>query len=187
MDRSWILAGLLLLGGYGLVRLTSQGVRLKANDRLLLVGDSLSLGLAPHLQALARDAKLPFLALGQNSTTIDHWTRDARLTEALAQFKPTHVLIVLGTNDAFTSQPLKTVEAQVRKLLDKIQAAGATPLWVTPPKLPPKARQDVLQLLDASTPNRFQSRDLALPQPDGIHSTPRGYAGWAGAIWAWLT
>jgi lysophospholipase L1-like esterase len=187
MDRSWILAGLLLLGGYGLVRMTSQGVRLKPGDRLLLVGDSLAMGLAPHLQALSRDAGHPFQSVAQISTTIEHWSHDALLTSALEQLKPNYVLICLGTNDAYSSQPLETVKFKLKKLLDKVQAAGAVPLWITPPKLPPKARQDVLQLLDAATPNRFQSRDLALPQPDGIHSTPRGYAGWAGAIWAWLT
>ena len=34
----------------------------------------------------------------------------------------------------------------------------------------------------------FHSEKLEIPRgPDGIHSTPRGYAGWAGAIWRWLS
>ncbi len=34
----------------------------------------------------------------------------------------------------------------------------------------------------------FHSEKLEMPRgPDNLHPTARGYAGWAGAIWHWLS
>jgi lysophospholipase L1-like esterase len=41
---------------------------------------------------------------------------------------------------------------------------------------------DVLEML-SDLYAYFHSEKLAIPQPDGIHSTPDGYRDWASSLW----
>ena len=67
--------------------------------------------------------------------------------------------------------------------------------WIGPPTLnnPPspgisKMIQDSAGSALAPRYYYFHSERLSLPRgPDGLHPTARGYAGWAGAVWHWLS
>jgi len=214
-DRRWILGGLLIAAGIGLARVLTARPKIHSGGRtrLLLVGDSHAQGLTPHLKSLATDQKVPFVALSKVGTRIDQWAQSVKLDDALRDFQPTLVLVSLGTNDAYQGTGTWEKEhAAYETLLGKLTSfsnknangehpadgpflsAGAEVIWVGPPRLPPKSLTGspldpaFLNELANAAPNYFHSEELAIPMgPDGIHPTASGYAGWAGALWVWLT
>jgi lysophospholipase L1-like esterase len=190
-NRRWIYVGLGLAAGYGLVRII-WAPRIKPGEtRLLVIGDSLAVGLAPYLRDMAGRERIAFASLAKVGTRIDQWADSASLRELLAKFRPTVVLVSLGTNDEYLTgaDAVERQRAAMRRLVALLMTV--TPqhiIWIGPPTLP-KATNGIVPMLKAEIPSRdyFPSDQLAIPRgPDGIHPTARGYAGWAGAIWQWL-
>lgn len=212
--RAWIYVGLVASATtLGLVSLLGAPT-LRPGDRLLLIGDSLAVGLTAPLGALASEYGVPFQALATVGTRIDQWAQSDALTQALETFQPTVVLISLGTNDAYMmgtpSQDIGQRQAPfMEALLQKIESYthqadyGMGPraiVWISPPTLPPAAASlpSVMRLIESEHQIAFPkikprvaffpTQSLTLPRgPDGIHPVARGYAAWAGALWQWLT
>jgi lysophospholipase L1-like esterase len=209
-SRAWIYIGLgaAALTAVGLVELLS-GPTLRAGDRILLVGDSLAVGLSTPLGALAKDRGIAFSALATVGTRIDQWAQSQDLKDALASFQPTIVLISLGTNDAYMMPPPDVGVRQapyMDALLTMIETGwthsddyGLGPraiVWIAPPTLPDAAISiapvraliaDQAALLHRRI-SIYPSDRLTLARgPDGIHPVVSAYAAWAGAIWQWLT
>jgi lysophospholipase L1-like esterase len=164
-------------------RARTEVPKLKPGDRLALVGDSLGVGLSPHLSRLASASGYPLTSATLTGSTMGYWL--PRLNSILAS-NPTVVLVSLGTNDAYSRTSLPDLEAQLRQFLGQVQAAGARVVWIGPPTLPAAARAEVLKLL-RRVPAYFHSEQLSIPQHDGIHSTADGYRDWAQEIWGDLT
>lgn len=212
--RAWIYVGLgAAAAAIGLVELLGAPT-LRPGDRILLVGDSLAVGLTVPLGALCRESGIAFQALATVGTRIDQWATSDPLTQALAAFQPTLVLISLGTNDAYMQpSPGQDIGERQRpfmeELLSKIESyphasdAGSGPraiVWVSPPTLPAAAISlpSVMTLIESEHAidlprikprvSFFPTQRLTLPRgPDGIHPVASGYAAWAGKIWQWLT
>ncbi len=192
------------MAGLGAARLLS-GPRLRKGMRVLLIGDSLAVGMAPHFAALAKEAGVDFKALATVGTRIDQWASNADLKKLLESFQPELVLVSLGTNDEFMQgDAVKKQQPQLEKLLalltqwprSRDYGLGAEHIvWIGPPTLPnppspgiPKMIQDAAGSVLAPRFSYFHSERLQMPRgPDGIHPNVRGYAGWAGAIWHWLS
>lgn len=208
-SRSWtyVAIGAATLGAVGIVELLS-GPTLRPGDRILLVGDSLAVGLSTPLSALAKDHGIAFQAIAIVGTRIDQWAQSTDLTAVLAAFQPTVVLVSLGTNDAYVMPSPGTSIGQrqapyMEALLTKIEAAHPRAIvWIEPPTLPDAASSlsSVRQLIEAQhaidLPKHikprvalFASQRLTIVprSPDGIHPVVSGYAYWAGKIWQWLT
>jgi lysophospholipase L1-like esterase len=153
-NRAWIYVGLgaATMTAVGLVELLGSPT-LRKGDRLMLVGDSLAVGLSAPLSALCRDNGIPFQAIATVGTRIDQWAQSQPLTDALAAFQPTIVLISLGTNDAYmvaqSGQDIAARQAPyMEQLLSKIEQYphasdyGLGPraiVWISPPTLPSAA------------------------------------------------
>lgn len=176
-----------MTAGVGLTRAVRRGPKIVSGGatRLLLVGGAFATGLAPPLRVLAKEQKVPFLAVlapaaGKPLRT-DEWAARPELGAALAAFKPTLVAVALDLPAA--ERVGQSVQATALKgLLTAIQAAGAAVLWVgppVPPQTPPRRAE----------PDYFPTGSaLTLPRgPDGVQPTVAGYAGWAGALWQWLS
>lgn len=214
-NRAWIYVGIAAstLTAVGLVELLGAPT-LRAGDRLLLVGDSLAVGLTVPLGALCRDNGIAFQAVATVGTRIDQWASSPALVEALDTFQPTIVLVSLGTNDAYMRpQPGQDIGARqapyLETLLSKIESyphlsdSGSGPraiVWLSPPTLPKAAVSlpSVMALIESehqiALPRIkpriafFPTQSLTLQRgPDGIHPVASGYAAWAGALWQWLT
>lgn len=153
--------------------------------RVLLVGDSMAQGLTAPMKEQSTTA---FSALAKPGTRIDQWLSSAQLKSTLASYKPTLVIIVLGTNDAYSNAN----QAQwIDPFVAKLRAAGADVVWVGPPSLPnPYSGMPVhtgfLQTLAQKAPRYFHSETLSLPRADTLHPTQAGFQTWAKAIWATL-
>jgi lysophospholipase L1-like esterase len=189
MSRLWIYGGLLLGAGIGVARLVTRGPSVRPGSRLLLIGDSLARGLAPPLGALAKDHKVVFESRGITGSRLDAWAKSAKLAEVIARFRPTTILVSLGTNDEYLrGDGGKRQRPYASQLWTQLDATGADVGWVGPPTLPKPTNGVTPMLRDVVPgPSYFASDELAIPRGgDGIHPTPRGYAGWAAALWRWL-
>jgi len=191
-SRHWVYAGLALATGYGVVRLI-EGPQLKYGvSRVLLVGDSLAVGLSPYLSVLAGPRRVAFDSTAAVGTRIDQWANNAALRQRLATFAPTLTLISLGTNDAYMMGGAATAEQQrpqLRALLSMIKAAGSDYVWIGPPLLLEAKNLPMLAMIRDEVPmsHYYHSERLDLPRgPEGLHPTIKGYAGWAGALWTHL-
>lgn len=194
VDRRWILGGLLGVGGgICLVRALTSRPRLNEDSRVLVIGDSLAKGMAPHFKALAQDDELPLVSGAIEGTRVDQWVDSSWLRQQLDEFEPTHVIISLGTNDAYTNFDPDAVGADAEELDRLIRDAGAAPVWIGAPDLPDQSsgkpiNTDVLDAIEDSATYYFDSTDYEIPRGnDNLHPTATGYAGWAGVIWNWLS
>lgn len=193
MDRRWLLGGLLIAGGIGLVAVATRRPRVTVHSRVLLFGDSMAVGLNPQLKQLAEETGVEaYAGKGIVGSRIDQWARgsweNGWLDEQLATFRPTLILVSLGTNDEKTSPGAVEREAPaLATLLGKLAATGADVVWIGPPELP-FPRQGVSDMIRAEVPYYFESENLDIPRgPDDLHPNAAGYGGWAGALWQWLT
>jgi lysophospholipase L1-like esterase len=173
--------------------------KLQANDRILIIGDSLSQGLTGPLQALAQKDNHPFgSGPGVQGSFTGQWapggSLNSRLTNGL-NAKPQVVLVVLGTNDAYSANLTSdTFNGQVSAIIQQIEAAGARYYWIGPPDLPDRYGNNtqqgmVIPALKARIPSDryFASDNNPIPRgPDNLHPTPPGYSQWAASIWNWL-
>lgn len=191
MDRRLLYAGLLVAAGVGLAR-AFRGPRIEpGSTRLLLVGDSLAEGLGPPLQAMANEANVPFSKIVRGGTRIDQWAGSQKLTERIDSFRPTMVLVSLGTNDEYMtgSDVAERQAPHLERLLSRLRSGEAEVVWIGPPRLPVSSK-GVVPLIRRTVPKShyFPSERLTIPRgPDSLHPTLKGYVGWAGAIWRWLS
>lgn len=175
----WGAAGAALL----LLLLAGRSTAASAPGRLLVVGDSLAVGLGPWLKAMALQSGFEYAAVDARvGTRADQW--DAKVPGLLALHRPTLVLVSLGTNDAAMDDP--TVNRQrFQNVVDAVRATGARPVWVGMPSLPQRLKADLVrQMIQATGVDYFDSRTVSFERTaDGIHATPAGYSVWAKAIW----
>lgn len=181
-SRSWLyMAGVAsIVGAIALVAVPAvagQRVRVKASDRVLLLGDSLAQGLGGPMGALARDAGIAFDADGRVSTRIDQWLDNGWAEERIAALRPTIVLVSLGTNLS------PSFATRAAAFVTMAQRYGTTVLWIEPPTMPFDTSA-VLTGIRESGAASFRSQDVTIPRgPDNIHPTMAGYAAWAAMIW----
>ena len=193
MDKRWLLGGILIGAGIGMLAVATRRPKITEKSRVLAFGDSLLVGLNPQLKQLADAAGVEaYTGKGVVGSRLDQWAaadwQDGWLDQTLASFHPTLILVSLGTNDEHMAAGAAERQAPyLATLLDKLHATGAEIVWIGPPELP-FPRQGVSDMIRASAPYYFESENLDIPRgPDDLHPNAAGYAGWAGAIWQWLT
>lgn len=173
----------------------SSGIGIAAGQRVLLIGDSLSLGLASPLRTLARAEGVQFDSAGQSGSVLSQWGGSGGLNATLQQklaANPTVVIVSLGTNDAYLSPASAQAEVpQLDNLISQIQASGAKLAWIGPPSLPPiynNNRPDfgILNTIKGKVTPYFASDQYVFPRSDTLHPTGTGYADWAAKLWSWL-
>ena len=194
--EEWLLAGLVLVGGIGLVRIATSRPKLKPGSRLMLIGDSLAQGLAVPMKALAARRGVHYVGSGVAGSRLDQWATSRWLDDKLVEFKPNVVLVSLGTNDAYMQLSNEQREAHLRSadaLMRKLHGAGAEVVWIGVPKLPKvhlgrTASKAMLDGIRSRQKYYFPSEALTIPRgPDGLHPNVAGYGGWAAAVWDWVT
>jgi lysophospholipase L1-like esterase len=196
----YTVSSILVLLGLGIVvnKITNKKHRNLSKERIAIIGDSLAVGLGPKLSTLAKETNTPFYSGGAGGSSIRQWsvgtiTKSWNLKDNLNNmiaFKPSIVLISLGTNDAngidsFGESVEKTIDKDIQNLLNKINVTGASIIWITPPNIRkfssmPRVREHIHN----SKVQTIESNDIDIKlSSDGIHPTGEGYLTWANAIW----
>ena len=204
----------LLVGGVGLwywrrrVALPSPVLPEIRGARVLLIGDSLAVGMGPSLEkALASHGSASFLNIARGGTNIKQWADadrpDGAKLEAALAAKPSLVIISLGTNDEASRKPslkppfgptfdVATQRAPaIKKLLARIAGAGAEVVWLGPPtfaaNLWPMQRSFRDLLASTVGRNYFNTEPLDIPRGrDNLHPSSAGHKKWVDAIMYWL-
>ena len=149
----------------------------KKQRRVVLIGDSLAVGLAPYLSKLAAAHGVPFKYEGHVGSTVATWLANPSWGAWVPAFGASTVLICLGTNDYLNPSPSL---AQYRQLAAKFPGA----VWIHPPAEPSAPMPKVHAVIDqAGVPTIPEMTGLQYG-PDGIH--PLNYAPFAAFIWARL-
>lgn len=160
---------------------------------VLLLGDSLAVGLKSHFPMLGQPVT-PEAIIG---TTVEYWASgqgNAALRRDLAN-KPSLVLVSLGGNDAFVPRlnAADITKRATESLLKQIKDAGGQVVWIGPPSLPPEyggRKPDprviiaIREAVLADPTNRWiDVTGLNIPRsPDQLHPTADGYHLWAQYI-----
>ena len=132
--------------------LTNLSFTSLANDRILLIGDSLSAGYGLEqaqawvhlLQNKYKEDNKPVTII---NTAISGQTTDNALLKIdawLAAHQPSHVLIELGGNDGIRGFPVKLLQKHLTELVKKSQQTGAKVALMEiqiPPNLGPRYRK----------------------------------------------
>jgi len=132
--------------------LTNLSFTSLANDRILLIGDSLSAGYGLEqaqawvhlLQNKYKEDNKPVTII---NTAISGQTTDNALLKIdawLAAHQPSHVLIELGGNDGIRGFPVKLLQKHLTELVKKSQHKGAKVALMEiqiPPNLGPRYRK----------------------------------------------
>lgn len=164
--------------------------------RVLLVGDSLALGLTSPLAAEAKKYGIDLHGDGRTGTTAKQWVTGGWLAKDIADVQPGMTLISLGTNDAMGD--LSNFGSEIQTLIDQATSGGGVVGWIGMPSFDPekthfppgnvdKARQILKDTLSARGIQVFPSdaHTFAPRAPDGIHMTPASYAAWASDVAGW--
>ncbi len=151
----------------------------------LVVGDSLAVGAAPHLQR-----ELPGWTIETSAQKGKHASEGAAEITGRDDLPPV-IVVSLGTNDDPAASD--SFAATVQAVLDAAGPAGCVvwPNIVRPPYAGVSygGYNQALERLYATSPNLFvvdwvgiAAADPSLLAPDGVHATPSGYAVRARAI-----
>lgn len=153
-------------------------------SKILLLGDSLAVGLTARMKALSTASGYGFSSNAIVGSRTDQWS--PKMDAILAAEAPNLLLVSLGTNDATTVRP----EAQAIHFAAIAAAAerhGARLIWIGMPTLPARiAGQDVIRsIVNEVGPEVIETRSMVFDRAsDEIHSSPQGYSSWADQIWA---
>jgi lysophospholipase L1-like esterase len=160
---------------------------------VLLLGDSLAVGLKSHFPMLGQPVK-PEAVIG---TTVEYWASGQGLpaTNRDLADKPSLVLVSLGGNDAFVPRvnAADIANKATVTLVQKIHDAGAKLVWIGPPSLPPeyggrkpdpRVLMRIREAVLADPANRWiDATGLHIPRSgDQLHPTADGYHLWAQYI-----
>lgn len=152
---------------------------LKSGSRVLLLGDSLGVGISAPLREQLDAAGVTLI-----SEPHVGWTarQTANLLTSRPDFAADAVVYSLGSNDGALFDP-SSEAAAVQMLVDAARARGARRIiWIVPPNYglsaPPspatKAKQEAFTALWPSDVERLQGPTELLGS-DGIHLPPNGY------------
>ena len=150
--------------------------------KILLLGDSLAVGLTAELKKLAEASGYAFASSAQVGTRSDQW--EARIAPILTAEKPSLVLVSLGTNDAAMGPAAPQQDVHIGNVA-ALLSSGPSLVWIAPPSLPARLNDGpIRESINRHAANVIDSRSMTFYRaPDGIHASPSGYASWADQIW----
>jgi len=147
--------------------------------RVLLVGDSLAVGLTAPLRADLTRAGARFHAESQGGSSAALWR--SRLPALVAAHHPDLVLVSVGANDCRREDSPACVafRDRTRDLVAIAEGAGARMLFLLPDWL--TWSSVIADALDESAAAMYPAVPVPV-QPDRVHPTAAGYRAWAGDI-----
>jgi hypothetical protein len=153
-------------------------------QRILIVGDSMLDGLLPRLADYAAENGHSLNAvIWYGSRTID-WARSSRLSDALRDYRPTFVMVVIGSSELQTRDIEKRTWA-VQRILSTLGERKL--VWVGPPNWRTDTGIGALLEREVGEPRYFRSLELSFERKrDGIHPTLASSQKWMDAVASWI-
>ena len=155
------------------------------SSNVLLVGDSLAVGLAKTFREAATQAGYRPAVDARSGTSTKQWVR--WLGQVIEKHNPGLVVVSLGTNDGVQGE---IDRGTFRAIVQTVVARGATVVWLCPPavdKAKVKSIESVRDIINSEAPNVFHSERLPLKLLDGIHASGADYRRWMITAWEWMT
>jgi hypothetical protein len=153
------------------------------NMRLFILGDSMGEGVTLGLGEMKKKYPIDFMSIAKCSTTTHYWLGYSGLEEKILAYKPTIILIVLGTNE--WNGVGSSTKLRILKIHNRLEKLGIKTLWITPPVA--KSTQFYEMVHDVYGERVYDSRFLDVPRGrDHIHPTMQGYIRWTSDILASL-
>ncbi|MCX8113257.1 MAG: hypothetical protein N3E49_08735 [Bacteroidia bacterium] len=153
-------------------------------ERILLFGDSMMEWLRLRLASWCRSAGYALYSVIWPSSNLIWWGKSDTLRAFIEAYKPTYVLVVLGSNELFVPG-IEKRKPYLERILSQI---GEIPLvWVGPPAWKPD--KGIISFLQKQLgPGRyFSSERLKMDRlEDGAHPTPLSAYEWADSLVAFL-
>lgn len=161
--------------------------------RVVVIGDSHSVLLGPAIVDAAH-VTLGWALVGKISNvgwSTARYLADGAFQAQVAAVQPDVALVILGTNDAATSQ--QAYAAQLKAMVDALKRAGVqTIVWVGPPSV---TKADIDARIERIAPWQasflpqlgakwIDSRPMTGggQAADGVHFTRAGYMAWASSL-----
>lgn len=171
---------------YGLQANDSQ---IEKGTTILLVGDSLAVGMRNEVKYQSKLSGFNAVVHARGGTSTHQWL--TLITSDVKKYRPSLVLISLGTNDSARNfDSTKRSTAVYRSMSTLAGSTGARVVWIGPPTLPQslsnssKVKDAIKQTM---TDNYFDSGMLEIARShDKIHPTTAGYTFWTRSLWKWL-
>lgn len=153
-------------------------------QRILILGDSMIDGLLPRLaDYAAENGHSVYAVIWYGSRTID-WGRGARLSEMLTAYRPTFVIVVLGSSELYARNVDKRASA-VERMLATI--APRKLVWIGPPNWTTDTGINALLEQEVGRERYFRSSDLTFERKkDHIHPTLASSERWMDAVARWI-
>lgn len=157
------------------------------NSRILHFGDShVASGLKATMAQHFRKAGAKYRQEGWVGSRSKSWIASGRLRQLVREFRPTVILITLGTNEMKNKVPTRN-RCWIRAIVHRFKEA--TCYWMGPPPLIEDKYGYNEMAMRAVKPCRyFDSRILGLsPRNDGtFHLTRQEGTVWADLVWDWM-
>jgi len=155
---------------------------------VMLVGDSLALGMESKFISLARKNGYVPVVHAVNGTSIFQWMK--WIKGDLEKNHPELVVVSLGTNDAIIYNRMKQHANLYAEFTKIIEDFGAVIVWLGPPDISkrriPKI-EEARDIIRRSTTNYFDSEKIERPMGgDGVHPSMIGYNKWMTSAWDWM-
>lgn len=157
--------------------------------KVMLLGDSLALGMASQFKTDAEFSGYTPVTLAVVGSRSDQWVK--RLRSDLRRWKPSFVFISLGTNDSVGPHWLEKHGSSHGEIAKILKEEGVDYVWLGPPQLPKgaKGRDAVIDSIrEAVGPDHFydSSEITGNRAKDGIHFNQAGYSDWIDLVWGEL-
>lgn len=162
---------------------------IEKKSNILLVGDSLALGMSYQFIKLARENGYnPHTSAIGGSNTLQ-WV--SKIDKELIHHKPKLVLVSLGTNESgYWGQFILNHPDIYKDFVNKINKTGAKIVWIGLPELPMNKlpqQNKVRELINNATDVYYDSTTIQIQKAeDEIHATPEGYKYWINQVWDWM-
>lgn len=158
-------------------------------SKIMLVGDSLGVGLAPRFKILAKESYYVPITDSIGGTTIIQWS--GWIKNKIEINRPDLLLVSLGTNDSvFWGKAGINNHEKIDKLLNIVKDEDVQIVWIGLPQLPEKKLPyafKISELLKSKIEYYFDTRDYSFQRSnDRIHFTFQGYNDWMDEIWTWM-
>jgi lysophospholipase L1-like esterase len=153
-------------------------------QKILILGDSMIDGLLPRLGDYAvENGHTVRAVIWYGSRTID-WGRGTRLMEMLTAYRPTFVIVALGSSELY-SRDVEKRAAAVERMLDAIKPRKL--VWIGPPNWTTDTGINALLAREVGPDRYFRSADLTFERKkDGIHPTLASSERWLDAVARWI-